>query len=144
MKVLDGGRISIASLSLGIATGAYEAALRYSKERHQFNQPISTFQGIAFKLADMATKIEAAKLLTYRAGDLKNKGLEVKKESAMAKLFASEVAVEVATEGVQIFGGYGYTKDFPAEKYYRDAKLCTIGEGTSEIQKLVISRSILR
>lgn len=144
MKILDGGRISIASLSLGIATGAYEAALRYSKERHQFNQPISTFQGIAFKLADMATKIEAAKLLTYRAGDLKNKGLDVKKESAMAKLFASEIAVEVATEGVQIFGGYGYTKDFPAEKYYRDAKLCTIGEGTSEIQKLVISRSILR
>jgi alkylation response protein AidB-like acyl-CoA dehydrogenase len=144
MKILDGGRISIASLSLGIAMGAYEAALRYSKERHQFNQPISTFQGIAFKLADMATKIEAAKLLTYRAGDLKNKGLDVKKESAMAKLFASETAVEVATEGVQIFGGYGYTKDFPAEKYYRDAKLCTIGEGTSEIQKLVISRSILR
>ena len=144
MKVLEGGRISIASLSLGIAKGAYEAALQYSKERHQFNQPISKFQGIAFKLADMATKIEAATLLTYRAGDLKNKGLEVKKESAMAKLYASEVAVEVATEGVQIFGGYGYTKDFPAEKYYRDAKLCTIGEGTSEIQKLVISRSILR
>lgn len=144
MKVLEGGRISIASLSLGIAKGAYEAALRYSKERHQFNQPISAFQGIAFKLADMATKIEAASLLTYRAGDLKNKGYEVKKESAMAKLFASETAVEVATEGVQIFGGYGYTKDFPAEKYYRDAKLCTIGEGTSEIQKIVISRSILR
>lgn len=144
MKVLEGGRISIASLSLGIAKGAYEAALQYSKERHQFNQPISKFQGIAFKLADMATKIEAATLLTYRAGDLKNKGHEVKKESAMAKLYASEIAVEVATEGVQIFGGYGYTKDFPAEKYYRDAKLCTIGEGTSEIQKLVISRSILR
>lgn len=144
MKVLDGGRISIAALSLGIAQGAYEAALAYSKERHQFNQPISKFQGIAFKLADMATKIEAAKLLTYRAGDLKNKGLDVTRESAMAKLFASEVAVEVANEGVQIFGGYGYTKDFPAEKYYRDAKLCTIGEGTSEIQKLVISRSILK
>lgn len=144
MKVLDGGRISIASLSLGIAIGAFEAALRYSKERHQFNQPISKFQGIAFKLADMATKIEAAKLLTYRAGDLKNKGLEVNKESAMAKLFASEVAVEVANDCVQIFGGYGYTKDFPAEKYYRDAKLCTIGEGTSEIQKLVISRAILK
>ena len=144
MKILDGGRISIASLGLGIAIGAYEAALQYSKERHQFNQPISTFQGIAFKLADMATKIEAARLLTYRAGDLKNKGLEVRKESAMAKLYASEIAVEVATEGVQIFGGYGYTKDFPAEKYFRDAKLCTIGEGTSEIQKLVISRSILR
>ena len=144
MKVLEGGRISIASLSLGIAIGAYEAALQYSKERHQFNQPISKFQGIAFKLADMATKIEAAKLLTFRAGDLKNKGYEVKKESAMAKLYASEVAVEVATEGVQIFGGYGYMKDYPAEKYFRDAKLCTIGEGTSEIQKLVISRSILK
>ncbi|MEO5601208.1 MAG: acyl-CoA dehydrogenase family protein [Cyclobacteriaceae bacterium] len=144
MKVLDGGRISIASLSLGIAMGAFEAALRYSKERHQFNQPISKFQGIAFKLADMATKIEAAKLLTYRAGYLKNKGFDVNKESAMAKLYASEIAVEVANEGVQIFGGYGYTKDFPAEKYYRDAKLCTIGEGTSEIQKLVISRAILK
>lgn len=144
MKVLDGGRISIASLSLGIAQGAFEAALKYSHERHQFNQPISKFQGIAFKLADMATKIEAAKLLTYRAADLKNKGINVNKESAMAKLYASEVAVEVANEGVQIFGGYGYTKDFPAEKYYRDAKLCTIGEGTSEIQKLVISRSILK
>lgn len=144
MKVLDGGRISIASLSLGIAMGAFEAALRYSKERHQFNQPISKFQGIAFKLADMATKIEAARLLTYRAGDLKDKGFDVNKESAMAKLFASEVAVEVANDCVQIFGGYGYTKDFPAEKYYRDAKLCTIGEGTSEIQKLVISRAILK
>lgn len=144
MKVLDGGRISIASLSLGIAMGAFEAALKYSKERHQFNQPISAFQGIAFKLAEMATKIEAAKLLTYRAGDLKNKGLEVSKESAMAKLFASETAVDVANDCVQIFGGYGYTKDFPAEKYYRDAKLCTIGEGTSEIQKLVISRAILK
>jgi alkylation response protein AidB-like acyl-CoA dehydrogenase len=144
MKVLDGGRISIAALSLGIAMGAYEAALQYSKERHQFNQPIAKFQGIAFKLADMATKIEAAKLLTYRAADMKNKGLNVNTESAMAKLYASEIAVEVANEGVQIFGGYGYTKDFPAEKYYRDAKLCTIGEGTSEIQKLVISRSLLK
>jgi len=144
MKVLDGGRISIAALSLGIAMGAYEAALQYSKERNQFNQSISKFQGIAFKLADMATKIEAAKLLTFRAADMKNKGLDVKKESAMAKYYASEVAVEVATEGVQIFGGYGFIKDFPAEKYYRDAKLCTIGEGTSEIQKLVISRSILK
>jgi alkylation response protein AidB-like acyl-CoA dehydrogenase len=144
MKVLDGGRISIAALSLGIAQGAFEAALKYSHERHQFNQPISKFQGIAFKLADMATKIEAASLLTYRAADLKEKGINVNKESAMAKLFASEVAVEVANEGVQIFGGYGYTKDFPAEKYYRDAKLCTIGEGTSEIQKLVISRTILK
>ncbi|MBX2913959.1 MAG: acyl-CoA dehydrogenase family protein [Cyclobacteriaceae bacterium] len=144
LKVLDGGRISIAALSLGIAQGAYEAALKYSKERHQFNQPISAFQGISFKLADMATKIEAASLLTYRAADLKNKGKSVNRESAMAKLYASEIAVEVANEGVQIFGGYGYTKDFPAEKYYRDAKLCTIGEGTSEIQKLVISRSILK
>lgn len=144
LKVLDGGRISIAALSLGIAMGAFEAALKYSKERHQFNQPISAFQGISFKLADMATKIEAASLLTYRAADLKNKGKSVNKESAMAKLYASEIAVEIATEGVQIFGGYGYTKDFPAEKYYRDAKLCTIGEGTSEIQKLVISRAILK
>lgn len=144
LKVLDGGRISIAALSLGIAQGAFEAALHYSKERHQFNKPISSFQGISFKLADMATKIEAAKLLTYRAADMKNKGQNVNKESAMAKLFASEVAVDVANEGVQIFGGYGYTKDFPAEKYYRDAKLCTIGEGTSEIQKLVISRAILK
>ena len=144
MKILDGGRISIASLSLGIATGAFEAALQYSKERHQFNQPISKFQGIAFKLADMATKIEAARLLIYRSADLKNKGHNVNKESAMAKLYASEIAVEIATEGVQIFGGYGYTKDFPAEKYYRDAKLCTIGEGTSEIQKLVISRALLK
>jgi alkylation response protein AidB-like acyl-CoA dehydrogenase len=124
--------------------GAYEAALQYSKERHQFNQPISKFQGISFKLADMATKIEAAKLLTFRAGDLKNRGKSVTKESAMAKLYASEVAVDVANEGVQIFGGYGYTKDFPAEKYYRDAKLCTIGEGTSEIQKLVIAKAILK
>ncbi|MCZ8023155.1 MAG: acyl-CoA dehydrogenase family protein [Cyclobacteriaceae bacterium] len=144
MKVLDGGRISIAALSLGIATGAYEAALQYAKERHQFNQPIAKFQGIAFKLADMATKVEAAKLLTYRAADLKNKGQNVNRESAMAKLYASEISVEIANEGVQIFGGYGYTKDFPAEKYYRDAKLCTIGEGTSEIQKLVISRSLLK
>jgi alkylation response protein AidB-like acyl-CoA dehydrogenase len=144
MKILDGGRISIAALSVGIAEGAYEAALQYSKERHQFNKPISSFQGISFKLADMATKIEAAKLLTFKAGDRKNKGLSVTREGAMAKLFSSEVAVDVANEGVQIFGGYGYTKDFPAEKYYRDAKLCTIGEGTSEIQKLVISKSILK
>jgi alkylation response protein AidB-like acyl-CoA dehydrogenase len=144
LKILDGGRISIAALSLGIAEGAYEAALKYSKERHQFNQPISSFQGISFKLADMATKVEAAKLLTFRAADLKNKRQSVNKESAMAKLYASEVAVEIANDGVQIFGGYGYTKDFPAEKYYRDAKLCTIGEGTSEIQKLVISRAILK
>lgn len=144
MKILDGGRISIAALGVGIAQGAYEAALQYSKERHQFNKPISSFQGISFKLADMATKIEAAKLLTFRAGDRKNKGLNVTREGAMAKLFSSEVAVDVANEGVQIFGGYGYTKDFPAEKYYRDAKLCTIGEGTSEIQKLVISKSLLK
>jgi alkylation response protein AidB-like acyl-CoA dehydrogenase len=144
LKVLDGGRISIAALSLGIAQGAFEAALHYSKERHQFNKPISSFQGISFKLADMATKIEAARLLTFRAADMKNKGENVNKESAMAKLFASETAVEVANEAVQIFGGYGYTKDYPVEKFYRDAKLCTIGEGTSEIQKLVISRVILK
>lgn len=144
LKVLDGGRISIAALSLGIAQGAFEAALHYSKERHQFNKPISAFQGISFKLADMATRIEAAKLLTFRAADMKNRGLNVNKESAMAKLYASEVAVHVADEAVQIFGGYGYTKDFPVEKFYRDAKLCTIGEGTSEIQKLVISRAILK
>ena len=144
LKVLDGGRISIAALSLGIAQGAYEAALHYSKERHQFNQPISNFQGIGFKLADMATEIEAARLLTYRAADMKDRGLNVNRESAMAKLYASEVSVRVANEGVQIFGGYGYTKDYPAEKYYRDAKLCTIGEGTSEIQKLVIARTLLK
>ncbi|HLK98564.1 MAG TPA: acyl-CoA dehydrogenase family protein, partial [Hymenobacter sp.] len=144
LKVLDGGRISIAALSLGIAQGAYEAALQYSKERHQFNQPISNFQGISFKLADMATEIEAASLLTYRAADMKDRGLNVNQESAMAKLYASEVSVRVANEGLQIFGGYGYTKDYPAEKYYRDAKLCTIGEGTSEIQKLVIARTLLK
>ncbi len=144
LKVLDGGRISIAALSLGIAWGALEVALKYSKEREQFNQPISKFQGISFKLADMATKVEAAKLLTFQAASLKNEGKRVSKESAMAKYYASEVAVQNANDAVQIFGGYGYTKDFPAEKYYRDAKLCTIGEGTSEIQKLVISREILR
>jgi alkylation response protein AidB-like acyl-CoA dehydrogenase len=144
LKVLDGGRISIASLALGIAQGAFDAALAYSKERHQFNQPIANFQGISFKLADMATKIEAARLLTYRAGDLKNKGEKVTRESAMAKLYASEIAVDVANEAVQIFGGYGYTKDFPVEKFFRDAKLCTIGEGTSEIQKVVIGRSFFK
>ncbi len=144
MKVLDGGRISIAALALGIAKGAYDASLKYSKERHQFDQPISNFQAIAFKLADMATQIEASELLIYQAADLKNKGLKMTKESAMAKYYASEVAVRVSTDAVQIFGGYGYTKDFPVEKYYRDSKLCTIGEGTSEIQKLVISRDILR
>ena len=143
MKVLDGGRISIASLSLGIAKGAYEAAIQYSKERYQFDQPIANFQGISFKLADMATEIMAAELLTDKACDLKNKGLKVTKEAAIAKYYASEVAVKVANEAVQIFGGNGYTKDFPVEKFYRDAKLCTIGEGTSEIQKLVIARESL-
>lgn len=138
MKVLDGGRISIAALSLGIAKGAYEAALAYAQERHQFGQPISSFQAISFKLADMATEIEAAELLIRQSADLKNRGQKMTKESAMAKYFASEVAVRAATEAVQIFGGYGYTKDFPVEKFYRDSKLCTIGEGTSEIQKIVI------
>ena len=144
MKVLDGGRISIAALSLGIAKGAYEAALQYSKERFQFDQPIANFQGVSFKLADMATEIRAAEMLTMQAADLKNKGLNVTKEAAMAKYFASEVAVKTSNEAVQIFGGYGYTKDFPVEKYYRDSKLCTIGEGTSEIQKIVIARELLR
>lgn len=143
MKVLDGGRISIAALSLGIAKGAYEASVKYSKERHQFDQPICNFQAIAFKLADMAVKIEGAEMLIYQAADMKNRGVKMTKESAMAKYYASEVSVEVSTDAVQIFGGYGYTKDFPVEKYYRDSKLCTIGEGTSEIQKLVISRDIL-
>jgi alkylation response protein AidB-like acyl-CoA dehydrogenase len=144
MKILDGGRISIASLSLGIAKGAFEAALKYSKEREQFGQPIANFQGISFKLADMATEIEAAELLTFQAADLKNRGEKVTRQSAFAKYYASEVAVRVSTEAVQIFGGYGYTKDFPVEKFYRDSKLCTIGEGTSEIQKLVIAREILK
>ena len=140
MKILDGGRISIAALSVGIAKGAQQAALRYSREREQFGQPIGDFQGIAFKLAEMGTKIYASELMTRHAGSLKDQGHKVTRESAMAKLFASETAVEVATDGVQIHGGYGYTKDYPAEKYFRDSKLCTIGEGTSEIQKLVISR----
>jgi hypothetical protein len=144
MKILDGGRISIASLALGIAKGAYEAALKYSKEREQFGKSISEFQAIAFKLADMATDIEAAELLIFEAADLKDRHKEVTKVSAMAKYYASEVSVRVATDAVQIFGGYGYTKDFPVEKFYRDSKLCTIGEGTSEIQKLVISREILK
>jgi alkylation response protein AidB-like acyl-CoA dehydrogenase len=144
MKILDGGRISIAALSVGIARGAYEASVQYSKERHQFDQPIANFQGIAFKLADMATKIEASQLLIQQACDLKMKGLSMTKEAAMAKYYSSEVAVEVSTDAVQIFGGYGYTKDFPVEKFYRDSKLCTIGEGTSEIQKLVISREVLK
>lgn len=144
MKILDGGRISIAALSVGIARGAYEASVQYAKERHQFDQPIANFQGIAFKLVDMATKIEASELLIQQACDLKMKGLPMTKEAAMAKYYSSEVAVEVSTDAVQIFGGYGYTKDFPVEKFYRDSKLCTIGEGTSEIQKLVISREVLK
>lgn len=144
LKVLDGGRISIAALALGIAKGAYEAALQYSKERHQFDQPISNFQGISFKLADMATEIMASELLILQAADKKNKGLPMTKEAAMAKYYASEVAVKVANDAVQIFGGYGYTKDFPVEKFYRDSKLCTIGEGTSEIQKIVIAREVLK
>lgn len=144
MKVLDGGRISIAALSLGIAKGARDAALKYAKERYQFDQPIANFQGIAFKLADMATEIEAAELLTLQAADMKNRKVKMTEEAAMAKYFASEVAVKVANDAVQIFGGYGYTKDFPVEKFYRDAKLCTIGEGTSEIQKVVIAREVLR
>ena len=144
LKILDGGRISIAALSLGIAYGAYDAALAYAKEREQFGQPIANFQAIGFKLADMATDIEAAKLLTYQAANVKDEGQPVTQASAMAKLFASETAVRVANEAVQIFGGYGYTKDYPVEKFYRDAKLCTIGEGTSEIQKLVISRQLLK
>ena len=144
MQVLDGGRISIASLSCGIARGAYEASLQYSKEREQFGKPISHFQAIAFKIADMRTDIEAAELLLLQAAHLKNSKRKLTKESAMAKYYASEVAVRVSTEAVQIFGGYGYTKDFPVEKFYRDSKLCTIGEGTSEIQKIVISREILK
>ena len=144
MKILDGGRISIAALSLGIAKGALEASIKYAKQREQFGKPIASFQGISFKLADMATKIEAATLLTRNAGRLKDAHLPVNKESAMAKYYASEVAVEVATEAIQIHGGYGYTKDFPVEKYFRDSKLCTIGEGTSEIQKIVISRQLLK
>ncbi|MBC7650225.1 MAG: acyl-CoA dehydrogenase family protein [Deinococcales bacterium] len=144
MKILDGGRISIAALSVGIAKGAYEAALKYSKERYQFDKPISSFQGISFKLADMATEIMAADLLVQQACDLKMRGKNITKEGAIAKYYASEVAVKCATEAVQIFGGYGYTKDFPVEKYYRDAKLCTIGEGTSEIQKIVIAREVLQ
>lgn len=144
MKILDGGRISIAALSLGIAEGALEESIQYSKERQQFNQPISRFQGVSFKLADMATQVEAAKLLTFKAADLKNRGQKVTLAGAKAKLYASEVCVSVSNEAVQIFGGYGFTKDYPVEKYYRDSKLCTIGEGTSEIQKLVISREILK
>lgn len=144
MKILDGGRISIGALALGIAKGAYEAALKYSKERHQFGKPISSFQGIAFKLADMATEIEASELLLHKAAHLKETHQPVTTAGAMAKMYASEVCVKVSNEAVQIHGGYGYTKDFPVEKFYRDSKLCTIGEGTTEIQKLVISRNLLR
>lgn len=144
MKILDGGRISIAALSLGIAKGAYEASVKYSKEREQFGQPIANFQAISFKLADMATKIQASELLIRKAAYLKNNHKKVTTVSAMAKYYASEVCVEASTEAIQIFGGYGYTKDFPVEKFFRDSKLCTIGEGTSEIQKLVISRNVLK
>ncbi|WP_111625464.1 acyl-CoA dehydrogenase family protein [Arenibacter echinorum] len=144
MKILDGGRISIGALSLGISKGAYEAALKYSKERVQFGKPISHFQGISFKLADMATEIEASELLLHKAAFLKNEGRNVTKLGAMAKMYASEVCVKVANEAVQIHGGYGFTKDFPVEKFYRDSKLCTIGEGTTEIQKVVIARKILK
>jgi len=144
MKVLDGGRISIAALSLGVAYGAYDASKKYAKEREQFGKPIAHFQAIAFKLADMLTEIEAAELLTFQAAYRKNNGQKVTREGAMAKYYASEVAVKVCNEAVQIFGGYGFTKDFPVEKFYRDVKLCTIGEGTSEIQKLVISRELLK
>ncbi|WP_010180924.1 acyl-CoA dehydrogenase family protein [Aquimarina agarilytica] len=144
MKILDGGRISIGALSLGIAKGAAEAAIKYSKEREQFGKPISKFQGISFKLADMATKIEAAELMLHKAAYLKNKGEAVTKIGAMSKMYASEICVEIANEAVQVHGGYGYTKDYPVEKFYRDAKLCTIGEGTTEIQKLVIAREILK
>ncbi len=144
MKILDGGRISIGALGLGIAKGAYEASIKYAKERQQFGQPIANFQAISFKLADMATKIEAAELLLREAADLKNAGKNCTKVAAMAKYYASEISVQIATDAVQIFGGYGYTKDFPVEKYYRDSKLCTIGEGTSEIQKMVIAREIVK
>ncbi len=144
MKILDGGRISIAALSVGIAQGAYEAAVKYAKERQQFGHPIAEFQAIQFKLADMATQIEAARLLTLQAALMKDAGKKLTKQSAMAKLYASEVAVRVSEESIQIHGGYGYTKDYPAEKYWRDSKLCTIGEGTSEIQRMVIAKQLLR
>ncbi len=144
MRVLDGGRISIAALGLGMAQGAFEAALKYSKQRKQFGKAIGEFQAIQWKLADMATEIEAARLLTLRAADMKDKGMKTTQESSMAKLYTSEVAVRCANEGVQIHGGYGFIKDFPAEKFYRDVKLCTIGEGTSEIQRLVIARQLLK
>jgi alkylation response protein AidB-like acyl-CoA dehydrogenase len=144
MKVLDGGRISIAALGLGIAEGAFEASVQYAKERQQFGKPIASYQGISFKLADMATRIEAARLLIFKAADLKNRGEKVTLAGAQAKYYSSEVAVWASNEAVQIFGGYGFTKDYPVEKYYRDSKLCTIGEGTSEIQKIVITREILK
>lgn len=144
MQILDGGRISIAALALGIAQGAYESAVRYAKEREQFGKPIAEFQAIQFKLADMATQIEAARLLTYRAAYLKDQGKRVTKESSMAKLYASEIGVKVCEEAIQIHGGYGYTKDYPPEKYWRDSKLCTIGEGTSEIQRIIIARQLLK
>ena len=144
MKVLDGGRISIAALSCGVARGAYEASVKYAKEREQFGRPISQFQAISFKLADMATQVEAAEMLTFQAAYRKNEGLPVTKEGAFAKYYASEVSVTCGNEAVQIMGGYGYTKEYPAEKFLRDAKLMTIGEGTSEIQRLVISREILK
>ena len=144
MRVLDGGRISIAALSLGMATGAYDVALKYSKERKQFGKPISDFQAIQWKLADMATEIDAARLLTMRAASMKDAGLKTTLESSMAKLYASEVAVRCANESVQIHGGYGFIKDYPAEKFYRDVKLCTIGEGTSEIQRMVIARQLVK
>ena len=144
LKLLDGGRISIGALSLGISKGAYEAALKYSKERFQFGKPISSFQGISFKLSDMATEIAASELLIHKAASMKNKGQKVTVQGAMAKMFSSEACVKIANEAVQIHGGYGYIKEFPVEKFYRDSKLCTIGEGTTEIQKLVIARNILK
>jgi alkylation response protein AidB-like acyl-CoA dehydrogenase len=144
LKVLDGGRVSIAALAIGMAQGAYDAALRYSKLRRQFSRPISEFQAIQFKLADMATAIDAARLLNYRAASMLDQGKRVTKESSMAKLFASEAAVRIADQAVQIHGGYGFIKDYPVEKFYRDVKLCTIGEGTSEIQRLVIARQLLK
>src|SRR6187200_589026 len=144
MQVLDGGRISIAALSVGIAQGAYEAAVKYAKERQQFGKPIAEFQAIQFKLADMATQIDAARLLMYRAAWMKDNGKRTTKESSMAKLFASEVSVHVCEEAIQVHGGYGYTKDYPPEKYWRDSKLCTIGEGTSEIQRIIIAREVLK
>jgi alkylation response protein AidB-like acyl-CoA dehydrogenase len=144
MQILDGGRISIAALAVGIAQGAYESAVHYAKERQQFGKPISEFQAIQFKLANMATQIDAARLLMYRAAWMKDAGKKTTKESSMAKLFASEISVNVCEEAIQVHGGYGYTKDYPPEKYWRDSKLCTIGEGTSEIQRLIIAREVLK